>query len=59
MAVARRRCLQGEWDHRAPTCCLAVCVCKAVFCSCRVLVCRCRPNIWLLREVFWFSSCFS
>lgn len=41
------------------TCCFAVWVCKAVFCSCRVVVCRCSANIWLLREVFWFSSCFS
>lgn len=46
-------------NHVLFTCCLAVSVCKAVFCSCRVVVCRCSANIWLLRDVFWFSSCLS
>lgn len=41
------------------TCSFAVCVCKTAFCSCRVVVCRCCPIIWLLRDVFWFSSCLS
>lgn len=44
---------------RERACSFAVCVCNAEFCSCSVVVCRCSAAIWLLREVFWFSSCFS